>query len=270
MRCVLFHTYSLSALQEEEPAKVEGSKQVEGSLPRAVRQLISSVGVSEECLPDVSCRRHLSVQAPRSEPAPSAPASTGTKPCATSGVGSKGTGIKCASATAQGRALSSGVGLRSKGGRRPKASVAAGGPRSTLGAPAKARARLRRHLVMCAVKGTSLEFWKPSAVPSVRAEDGAQVAAGADGCEALDAVAALRGNGHPYRGRIALTGASYVQVDRIGYELKVHVVHPSSDLTDTVTDTYTFLQGICNSVFLVLAATHTDTDTHTHTHTHSP
>ena len=135
---------------------------------------------------------------------------------------------------------------------------------------------------MCAVKGTSLEFWKPSAVPSVRAEaeDGAQVADGADGCEALDAVAALRGNGHPYRGRIALTGASYVQVDRIGYELKVHVVHPSSDLTDTVTDTYTFLQGICNSVFLVLAATHTDTDTHTdthtdtdthtHTHTHSP
>ena len=47
----------------------------------------------------------------------------------------------------------------------------------------------------------------------------------------------------PYRGSIELTAASRVEVDRHGYELKLHVVFLSGDRTDAVTDTHTFLQA---------------------------
>jgi hypothetical protein len=176
------------------------SAQLLHTLPLGLQHLFNSVGVSEDLLPDVSLRRHVA-----------APPSSGSR-------------IKCPSSTAQGKPLDRHVvhsALRARGtGTAPAHRKYGAGP--------KRGERVRKHLVMCAIKGTKFEFWKSHKVVDL---------IGGDAQEELAAPA------RPYRGCIELTSASRVEVDRMGYCMKVHVVYLSSDKNDAVTDTHTFLQA---------------------------
>ena len=135
---------------------------------------------------------------------------------------SSGSRIQCPSATLQGKAIAS---LHSHNPRQKHARHHRGNT------PKRKDVRIRKHLVMCAVKGSKFEFWKPQQVPDLTRHS-------ADEDEAP-----VREPHSLYRGTIQLTAASRVEVDRLGYELKVHIVHLSADKTDAVTDTYTFLQA---------------------------
>ena len=175
------------------------SAQLLPTLPLALQHLFNSVAVSEDLLPDVSLRRHVA-----------APPSSGSR-------------IKCPSSTAQGMPLDKHV-VHSAPRARGTGTAPA---HRKYGVGPKRGERVRKQLVMCAIKGTKFEFWKSHKVVDLIGDEQEEIAAPA----------------RPYRGCIELTAASRVEVDRIGYCMKVHVVYLSSDKNDAVTDTHTFLQA---------------------------
>ena len=183
-----------------EAASVGPSAPLLPVLPLPVQHLINSVAVSEELLPDLSGRRDISM-----------PASSGSR-------------IMCPSSTLQGKAQ---AGLHGHNGKR--ANVRTDSSKRKGRGHGKA-VRVRKHLVMCALRGRKLDFWKSQQVPDVTSSGDV------DDVQVVDPAA-------PYRGSIELTAASRVEVDRHGYELKLHVVFLSGDRTDAVTDTHTFLQA---------------------------
>ena len=190
-----------------EPVAVRPSAQLLPALPLPVQHLINSVAVSEELLPDLSGRRDISM-----------PASSGAK-------------IKCPSSTVQGKAQAGLLGHDS----RPRQSATMRSDASKRKGKGHGKGvRVRKHLVMCALRGRKLDFWKSQQVPDVtRPTSG----------DAAQYLMPLVDPAAPYRGSIELTAASSVEVDRHGYELKLHIVFMSGDKTDAVTDTYTFLQA---------------------------
>jgi hypothetical protein len=125
-----------------EKAAVRPAAQLLPALPLPVQHLINSVAVSEELLPDLSGRRDLSM-----------PASSGSK-------------IKCPASTLQGKAQ---AGLLSHEPRSLNLPGKLSGPLRSDTSKRRGRAaskgvRVRKHLVMCALRGKKLDFWKAQQV----------------------------------------------------------------------------------------------------------
>jgi hypothetical protein len=209
-------------VRKVEERREETAGQVAPRVPLSVQHLLASVTPDDQWLPDMTARRNLS-----------------QPEAADSSAGGQGSRIRCPSATAQGKGWWASDPAE---GRRNKRLVGYGkgvGKTNSSGVPSRlgrcSQVRVRKHLVMCAVRGGVLEFWKEKRAAVARDDEddtcGPQSGGGGGG------------GGELYHGKIKLTAASKVEVDRLGYELKVHVVFLSEDKTDAVTDTYTFVQA---------------------------